>query len=198
MSDLIVRVGGASAALAGALIVAQEIWDVVIAGTGEGVVESAVHTTWVLLLVFGLLGLHLRQHQAGGWFGQLAALVAMFGTVTLFAGALVEVTVLPALPPDSPLIEAPPPALGIMMLVSFAAYIVGLLLFGIASWRARVLPRWTGALLVIGIVLALALKPLLPGALAVFGVAWICLGAAAVRQTRTTVEVVEPVVLART
>jgi hypothetical protein len=45
-------------------------------------VESAVHTTWVLLVVFGVLGMHLRQENAAGVFGQIATLVALFGTVT--------------------------------------------------------------------------------------------------------------------
>jgi len=184
MSMVIVRVGGIATAAAGVLVVGQEVWGVVAGGIGEGAVESAVHATWVLLLVFGLLGLHQHQQHAAGTFGQIATLVALFGTVTLFAASMTEVTILPALPKGSPLIDDPPPALLAVFLVSFVAYVAGLLLFGAATWRARVLPRRAAALLVIGVVLALALKGVVPGVLAVLGVALVWLGAAGLTQTR--------------
>jgi hypothetical protein len=198
MSKLIVKVGGVAATVAGILILGQEIWAVAVGGISEGMAESAVHTTWVLLLVFGLFGLHLHQQHAVGRFGQIATLVALFGTVTLFAAALTEVTVLPFLPEDSPLIDEPPPAMLAVFFVGFVAYVLGLLLFGIATWRAGVLPRRAAALLVIGMVLALALKPVIPGVLAVMGVALIWLGVAAVAQATALPTEAEPAALART
>jgi hypothetical protein len=198
MSKLIVKVGGVAATLAGLLIIGQEVWDVAVGGISEGMAESAVHTTWVLLLVFGLFGLHLHQQHAVGRFGQIATLVALFGTVTLFATALAEVTVLPFLPEDSPLIDEPPLPMLAVFFVSFVAYVLGLLLFGIATWRAGVLPWRAAALLVIGIVLALALKPVIPGVLAVMGVALVWLGVAAVGQTTALPTEAEPAALART
>lgn len=203
MSTVIIKVGGAAAALAGGLIIAQEVWAVAPGGftevvAEEGMAESAVHSTWVLLLVFGLLGLHLHQEHAAGVFGQIATLVALFGTVTLFAGALTEVTMLPALPADSPLIDEPPPAMLVLILGSFVLYVVGLLLFGVATWRARVLPRRAAALLVVGVLLALALKPFVPGVLAVMGVALVWLGAATLTQSRAMAIKAEPAALART
>jgi hypothetical protein len=185
MSTVMVRVGGVAAVLAGLLIVGQEFWGVAVGGVGEGMAESAVHTTWVLLMVFGLLGLHLHQQHAAGAFGQVATLVALLGTITLFAASLTEVTVLPALPKDSPLVAAPPAALSAVFLASFVAYVAGLLLFGIATWRARVLPRRAAALLVLGVVLALGLKGVVPGVLAVLGVALVWLGVATVTRART-------------
>jgi hypothetical protein len=197
MSRIIVKVGGVAAASAGVLIVGQECWAVAVGGVGEGVAESAVHTTWVLLLVFGLLGLHLHQQHAAGVFGQIATLVALFGTVTLFAASLTEVTILPALPKDSPLVDEPPPALLAVFLTSFVTYVVGLLLFGVATWRARVLPRRAAALLVLGVVLALALKDVVPGVLVVLGVALVWLGAATVAPARTVAIEVAAAVEAR-
>jgi len=198
MSKLIVKVGGVAATLAGILIIGQEVWDVAVGGISEGMAESAVHATWVLLLVFGLFGLHLHQQHAVGMFGQIATLVALFGTVTLFAEALIEVTMLPFLPENSPLIDEPPPVMLAVFFVSFVAYVLGLLLFGIATWRAGVLPRRAAALLVIGIVLALALKPVVPGVLAIMGVALVWLGVAAVAQTKALPSEAEPAALART
>jgi hypothetical protein len=197
MSKVIVKVGGVAAALAGVLIVGEEIWGLAVGGVGEGQAESAVHSTWVLLLVFGLFGLHLHQQHAAGRFGQIASLVALFGTVTLFALALTEVTILPSLPADSPLVDRPPPAMLVMFFVSFGAYVVGLLLFGIATWRAGVLPRWAAALLVVGMLFALVAKPFIPGATVVFGVAWIWLGVATVRQSLTVANEIVPAALER-
>lgn len=185
MSKVIVKVGGVATVLAGGIIIGQELWAVAVGGVPEGATESAVHATWVLLLAFGLLGLHRHQEHSAGVFGQVATLMALFGTVTLFAASLTEVTILPALPTDSPLIETPPPALLVVFLVSFGAYVVGLLLFGVATWRAGVLPWRAAALLIIGMLLALTLKSVVPGVLAVFGVALVWLGGAAVRQSRT-------------
>ena len=198
MSKLIVKVGGIAATLAGILIIGQEVWGVAVGGISEGMAESAVHTTWVLLLVFGLFGLHLHQQHAVGVFGQIATLVALFGTVTLFAASLTEVTILPALPESSPLIDEPPPALLAVFLGSFVAYVVGLLLFGIATWRAQVLPRRAAALLVIGVLLTLALKPVIPSVIAIMGVALVWLGVAAVTQTTALPTEAEPAALART
>jgi hypothetical protein len=149
MSQVIVKVGGVAAALAGVLIIEEEIRGFVV-GISEGIGESAVHSTWLLLLVFGMFGMYLHQQRAAGVFGQIATLVALFGTVTLFGAALTEVTVLPALPKG--LIDKPPSALLVVFIGSFVAYVVGLVLFGIATWRARVLSRRAAALLVIGIV----------------------------------------------
>jgi hypothetical protein len=195
MSQVIVKVGGVAAALAGVLIIEEEIRGFVV-GISEGIGESAVHSTWVLLLVFGLLGMYLHQQRAAGVFGQIATLVALFGTVTLFGAALTEVTVLPALPKG--LIDKPPSALLVVFIGSFVAYVVGLVLFGIATWRARVLPRRAAALLVIGIVLALTVKSSVPGVMVVFGLAWVWLGAATVIQARTVATDAEQPVLTQT
>jgi hypothetical protein len=195
MSKVIVRVGGVATALAGGLIIGQEIWDGVAGPITEGMGESAVHTAWVLLLVFGFLGLHLHQQHAAGVFGQIAALVALFGNVTLFGAALTEVTVLPYLPKE--LADGPPfPPLLATFIVSFVAYVAGLLLFGIATWRAKVLPRRAAALLVIGVLLALASKSFVPHVMAVIGVALVWLGTATLAQARTVPAQAEPSALA--
>jgi hypothetical protein len=185
MSSLLVRVGAVSAALAGVLIIGQEAWALPTGGAvAEGRVESAVHTTQMLLLVFGIVGLYLAQQRAVGTFGQVATLVALLGTVTLFGAALTEVTILPELTESgSPLATEPPPVLGMIMMVSFVLYILGLLLFGIATWRVGVLPWRAGALLVVGIVLGVALNGMVPGVLAVYGVALVWLGVAALRRS---------------
>lgn len=184
MSSLLVRVGAVSAALAGVLIIGQEAGGLAVGRITEGRAESAVHTGQLLLLVFGIVGLYLAQQRAGGVFGQVATLVALLGTVTLFGAALTEVTILPELTESgSPLAIEPPPVLGMAMGVSFVLYVLGLLLFGIATWRAGVLPWRAGALLVVGIVLGVALNGVVPGVLAVYGAALVWLGVAALQRS---------------
>jgi hypothetical protein len=188
MSTAIVRVGGVSAVLAGVLIIVQEVWSLAVGRISEGRLESTVHTTQVLLMVFAIVGLHLAQQHAAGLFGQVATLVALLGTVTLFGVALTEVTIVPELMASgSPLADDPPPTLSLVSLVSFVLFIVGLLLFGIAIWRARVLPRRAGALLVVGIVLGAALSQMVNGILTIYAVAFIWLGIAAFRLARRPV-----------
>jgi hypothetical protein len=185
MSSLLVRVGAVSAALAGLLIIGQEAWALPTGGViAEGRVESAVHTGQLLLLVFGIVGLYLAQQRAVGTFGQVATLVALLGTVTLFGAALTEVTILPELTESgSPLATEPPPVLGMIMMVSFVLYILGLLLLGIATWRVGVLPWRAGALLVVGIGLGVALNGMVAGVLAVYGAALVWLGVAALHRS---------------
>ena len=84
-----------------------------------------------------------------------------------------------------------------LVFVSFAAYIVGRLMFAIATWRARVLPRWAAALLVVVLVAALALNSFIPGALLGFGVALVWLGAATVIQSGAARTEVAPAVFER-
>lgn len=185
MSSLLVRVGAVSAALAGVLIIGQEAWALPTGGVlAEGRAESAVHTAQMLLLVFGIVGLYLAQQRAAGLFGQVATLVALLGTVTMFGAALTEVTIMPELADSgSPLATEPPPVLVTIGLASFALYLLGLVLFGVATWRAGVLPWRAGALLTVGIVLGVALNGTVPGVLAVYGAALVWLGVAALRRS---------------
>jgi len=48
------------------------------------------------------------------------------------------------------------------MLTGFVGYLLGGLLFGIATFRAGILPRWAGGLLAFGVVLPLLTSSLLP------------------------------------
>jgi hypothetical protein len=178
MSKVIIKVGGVASILAGLLIVANEIRDLVTRNVSEDLIGSAVLTAWSLLMLFGVLGGYLRQQRAFGAFGQIATLVVVFGTVTIFAGSMVQLTVLPALPADSPLINEAPPGLQVLGMVGLATFVVGVLLLATATWRARVLPRTAPVVLLGGMVLALALMPIVPGANVAFGVGWIWFGAA--------------------
>ncbi|MGR7023224.1 hypothetical protein [Geodermatophilus sp. URMC 62] len=180
MSTVLVKVGGAAAALSGVLVVVQEVWSLAVGGLAEGRAESAVHTTQMLLLVPGFVGLYLVQQHAMGRFGQVATLVALLGSTAMFGAALTEVTLLPELTAEgSPLVDDPGPVAVAVFLAAFVTWIAGLLLFGVATWRAGVLPRRAGALLVVGLLVGLGLNGFVPGVLVLYAAGLVWLGVAA-------------------
>ncbi|MEO8244315.1 MAG: hypothetical protein ABI832_18610 [bacterium] len=113
--------------------------------------------------IFGMVGLYVRQAEQSGWLG-LAGFVMLGLWMGLVLGfSFVEAFVLPELGAVAPrfveglmaMFTAPIDGidLGIlptMWLVSGPLYILGGLVFGIATFRAAVLPRWSGALLAFG------------------------------------------------
>ena len=140
-------------------------------------IPSSVTTdTWVIVHYFatalgffgllGLAGLYARQAEKAGWLG-LAGFIVFSAWMTLVCGfSFVEAFILPRLATESPafvkgllgMFSGVPSEINLGVLptlwnISGPMYIVGPLLFGIATFRARVLPRWAGALLVLGAVL---------------------------------------------
>jgi hypothetical protein len=199
MSTIMIRFGGAAAAASGLLVIAQAGWDIAVGGLQEGRAESSLHTAQMLLLVPGFMGLYLAQRQAMRTFGQIATLVAVIGSTLMFGSALTEVTLLPELTAaGSPLVDDPGPTTVAVFLTSFAVWIAGLLLFGVASWRAGVLPRPAAALLVLGFLAGLGLDSVVPGILVVYAAGLIWLGvAAATRSTEAYLDAPEPALARR-
>lgn len=140
------------------------------------VLSSVTSATWVNVHIaatalgfFGLLGLaglYARQVEETGWLGLAGFL--LFGAWMALAGgmSLVEAFILPRLTTEFPayvtgimgMFSSIPSqvdlgALPTLWIIQTPLYILGPLLFGIATFRARVLPRWAGALLILGTVL---------------------------------------------
>jgi hypothetical protein len=137
---------------------------------------SAVNATWVNVHVFatalgffglfGMAGLYARQVEESGWLG-LAGFLLFTVWMTLVSGfSFVEAFILPKLASESPAFVAAilgmfssiPSEIDLGILptlwnLSGPMFILGPLLFGIATFRARVLPRWAGALLALNAVL---------------------------------------------
>lgn len=140
------------------------------------VLSSVTSATWVNVHIaatalgfFGLLGLaglYARQVEETGWLG-LAGFLLFGAWMTLVGGmSLVEAFILPRLTTEFPayvtgimgMFSSIPSqvdlgALPTLWIIQTPLYILGPLLFGIATFRARVLPRWAGALLILGTVL---------------------------------------------
>lgn len=128
----------------------------------------------LLLTCVGMVGFHALQSQrygrvgvAGFWLVVVASLVVAFGVADYFIwGDFLQ--------------QAPPAWLGWGLLV----LVVGFVLFGSATLRARVLPRWCGVVFIVATPAALASSTV--GAFAavfvVFGLAWLALGYALWRR----------------
>jgi hypothetical protein len=116
--------------------------------------------------LFGMAGLYARQVEESGWLGLIGFLL-FSAWMTLVCGfSFVEAFIEPRLVTESPAFVASlmgmftsmPSEIDLGILptlwnISGLLIILGPLLFGIATFRARVLPRWAGALLALVAVL---------------------------------------------
>ncbi len=165
-SDLI-RWSGLAAIAAGALLAVAALLDLTYFGserrfsevvqTGSYLFQQVLYLLGVMLLLVGLVGLYARHSQAAGALGLVGFLVAFAGTV-LVAGFLWASTfIAPALAAEVPefLDAGAPPGL----FLTFTTFAVGWLLFGIATLRARVYPRWAAILLVASAVISILPLP---------------------------------------
>ena len=127
------------------------------------------------LLLLGLLGLYIRQSGPAGLLGLVAFLVAFLGTALAVGATWAELFVAPALAVEAPrVLDAEPTGmLALGFTLTFVVFLpLGWLLFGVASFRARIYPRAAAILLMVGAVIAGLPIPLTEIVLYV-GVAWL-------------------------
>ena len=138
--------------------------------TSTWAIVTSLKTAMCLLGLLGITGLYARQAEKAGWLGLAGYLLfSLFFALTL-PFAFAEAFILPLLATDAPkfvesILGLASGATGGMnlgalavlySLAGFVGYILGGLLFGIATFRARVLPRWAAGLLAFSAVLVLA------------------------------------------
>ena len=121
-----------------------------------------------ILGMLGLAGLYARQVEKSGWLGLAGFLLFSgfwaFSLALHFIEAFISPVVANAAPkfvegllgmvtntPGEFNLGALPTVYG--LLIGVGGYVLGGLLFGIATFRARVLPRWAGGLLAVGTIL---------------------------------------------
>ncbi len=143
--------------------------------TSFWVIITSFKTVMSIFGLFGILGLYARQVEETGWMGLSGYLmISIFYTVQM-CYSFAEAMILPLLTTVAPkFVES---TLGMasgagseMNLGAFATvysvltvlYLLGLLLFGIAMFRARILPRLAAGLLALSGPLALIMVALLP------------------------------------
>jgi len=205
-NDNLLRLAGLAALLAGICYVLVGLFHPAnVAASVTTTRWQVVHVLACAMCFFGLLGmagLYVRQAVKTGWVGLAGYLLLSLWLTLVMGFSFVEAFILPHLASAVPTFvqswmrmfngPAGPFDLGILPTLwtsTAPMYIGGGLLFGIATFRAGILPRWAGALLALSVVLA-PVAVLLPNAsqpkIAVpFGVALAWLGFALLTERRT-------------
>lgn len=135
---------------------------------------AIVHSLTVAMAVFGMLGItgvYAKQVKASGWLGLIGFIMLYLWLALTMNFTFIEAFILPPLVTQAPLYvegildfgnsQVSLGALETIRPLSGPLYIFGGLIFGFATIRAGILPRWGAILLAIGTTSAL-LVPLLP------------------------------------
>ena len=143
--------------------------------TSAFIIITAFKTAMCLFGLFGIAGLYARQVEETGWLGLAGYLLLTIFYAVQMCYAFAEPLILPLLTTVAPtfvesVMGMSSGAGGPMNLGAFATiyslvsllYLLGLLLFGIALFRARILPRWAAGLLAFSGPLAIIMVTLLP------------------------------------
>jgi hypothetical protein len=125
-----------------------------------------VHVLAMATSIFGLLGLsglYARQAEKSGWVGLAGYLLLTLWLALILGFTFVEVFILPPLATVAPTFVASwlgmfngagsaieLGSLPTVWTITGPLYILGGVLFGIATFRAGILPRWAGVLLAVG------------------------------------------------
>ena len=148
------------------------------------VLSSVTTTRWAvvhylsivmdLLGLLGIAGLYARQVEKSGWLGLAGYLLFGLFWALDVAFHFIEAFVEPVVATEAPkfvagllgMVNGVPSEVslgaipGVYALDGIAGYVLGGLLFGIATFRAGILPRWAGGLLALGALLPLLLSSL--------------------------------------
>jgi hypothetical protein len=170
-SPKLLRLAGLSALIAGICYVLVGIFH------PANVPSSVTTTRWEVVHVLacgmsffgvlGLAGLYARQAVKTGWLGLVGYFLLSLWLVLIMGFSFVEAFILPHVATASPafvqawmgMFNGPATkfalgALPILWTLTGFIYILGGLLFGVATFRAGILPSWAGALLAVSTVLA--------------------------------------------
>lgn len=171
------QAAGIATALAGAIFIAVQInhpaMDVASVSTTDWVVRNGAKALMAALALAGLTGLFLRQRAKAGLVGLVGYLILSIGYLLMFGTEFLATFALPSAARTAPgwvndvVVAAfggtPTGDIGALSVV-FAAtgicYMLGGLLFGIATFRAGILAGWAAVLLAVGNVSTLALSVL--------------------------------------
>jgi hypothetical protein len=175
----LIRWAGLAAMGAGILFIAiQAIHPLDVLSSVTTARWAIVHYLGVAMCFLGLLGLvglYARQVEAAGWLGLVGYLLfSLFWALTL-AFQFIEALISPVLATEASKFvegflgivtgassEMNLGALPTVYMLTGLLYLLGGLLFGIATFRTGILPRWAAGLLAVGIVLPLLGSSLVP------------------------------------
>ena len=168
-SSNLIRLGGLSAASAGALLVIGELLCLIVGlspgpedlATASSIFQSILFLLGFVLTLGGLVALYAGRSEALGVLGLAGFLLAFLGTAANVGLAWLNAFAIPSLATQAPelLESAPPPLVLVSSIVSGVLFSLGWLLLGLAALRARAYPRWAAVLLMVGAVLAFISLP---------------------------------------
>jgi hypothetical protein len=132
--------------------------------TGSYFLSSGLRLLSTVLLGWALIGIYERQSRSAGTFGLWAFVVVFLGAALTVGNAWAEVFVWPTLAQIAPnTMSGPvtefPSYLVAGLNLSFPLFGIGLILFGVATFRAGVYPRWVALLLIVSIPVTMFLDP---------------------------------------
>ena len=132
--------------------------------TGSYFLSSGLRLLSTVLLGWALIGIYERQSRAAGTLGLWSFVVAFLGTTLLAGNNWAEVFVWPTLAQVAPNIlsgQATEAPVYLMMGIALSGpiFFIGMILFGAATLRAGVYPRWAAVLLIVSIPLTMFLDP---------------------------------------
>jgi len=132
--------------------------------TSSYLLSSGLRLLSTILLLWGLIGIYARQSRAAGTLGLWAFVVAFLGTALTAGNTWAEVFVWPTLAQVAPNIMSGQATEASSYLVSgiflsFPLFGLGIIAFGVATFMARVYPRWASVLLIVSIPVTMSLDP---------------------------------------
>ena len=139
--------GGLTSIVAGALLVAGHLFDFGSpVGTGAVIGKSFILVAH-LLTILALIGIYAAQVARMRLLGHVGMVLSVLGTALVSGVVLVEIAGASGADVEAVLAGG---VAGMLATLAGLAFFVGLILFGIATMRAAVFPRWAGLLLIAG------------------------------------------------
>jgi hypothetical protein len=170
----LIRWAGLSAMMAGIIFAAIQPVNLPV-NSSLFIIITSFKTSISIFGLLGMAGLYARQAEETGWLGLAGYLLLTIYYAVQMCISFIEPTILPLLTTVAPTFvesalqlssgTSSPTNLGGLTTIYTAAsilYVLGSLLFGIAMFRARILPRWTAALFAISGPLSGTMFTLLP------------------------------------
>ena len=146
-SNLVRTGGGLASATAGILLLFGHLLDLGGDSDYGTVLGGALVLLAHVVLVFALMGLYAAQAEHGGPLGGLGMVLSVAGMTIVSGVVLVEIAGASGAEVEDVLGAGLP---GALVLLGGLAVLIGLVLFGVATMRAGVFPRWAGLLLIVG------------------------------------------------
>lgn len=126
--------------------------------TSQSVLAHTFHWIGATFALLGLVGWHVKQRSQAGITGLIGFILAFIGTTLTLVGGVSAGYIFPVLATEAPHAFDPQGPLfasanAIPFFIGFATFMLGYVLLGIATIRARILPRWGAVLVMLGAIL---------------------------------------------